>query len=107
MGLAEPYVRFRQTLESVIKFRKHTRNGCILVKATCLKSRYSPTVSREDYLLYKGNPLATTGTFCTCHVGARPVGGCAHAIAVLILLGKLIGNIEPLEVSRTELIFKR
>ena len=31
----------------------------------------------------------------------------AHAIAVLILFGQLIGNIEPLEVSRTELMLKR
>ena len=63
MGLAEPYVRFWQTLESEIKFRKHTRNGCILAKATGLKSRSSPTVAREVYLLFKGNPLATTDTF--------------------------------------------
>ena len=99
MGLAEPYVRFRQTLESEIKFRKHTRNGCILVKATCFKSRYSPT-AREVYLLFKGNPLATTDTFCTCHVGAR-------MDRAFILLGQLIGNIESLEVSRTELMLKR
>ena len=30
-----------------------------------------------------------------------------QAIAVLIWLGQLIGNIEPLEVSRTELMLKR
>ena len=63
MGLAEPYVRFWQTLESEIKFRKHTRNGCILVKATGLKSRYSPTVAREVYLLFRGDPLTTIDTF--------------------------------------------
>ena len=107
MDLADPYVAFWQQLGSEIKFRKIKKSGGILLQATGLKSRYSPRVAREVYLLFKGSPLATTDTFCTCHVGARPVGGCAHAIAVLILIGQKIGNIQPREPTRSELMLHR
>ena len=54
--------------------------------------------------MFKGDPLRITDTFCTCHVGARAIGGCAHALAVLILIGQLlgIGIIEPREPTRSE-----
>ena len=46
-------------------------------------------------------------TLCTCHGKLRPIGGCAHAIAVLRLLGQLTHRIAPDEPSRSEKTLKR
>ena len=72
-----------------------------------MKSRYSPRLGREVYLLFTGTPRTLSDTLCTCHGGLRPIGGCAHAIAVLLLLGQLTNRFVPADPTRSEEILKR
>ena len=46
-------------------------------------------------------------TLCTCHGGLRPIGGCAHAIAVLRLLAELTQRIAPQQPTKSEQLLKR
>jgi len=107
MSLADPYVEFWRELGSEIKFSKYKSGNRVLIKATGLKSRYSPRNAREVFVLFKGDPLTLTDTLCSCHGGLRPIGGCAHAIAILILLGQRAGYLEQREPTRSELMLKR
>ena len=59
------------------------------------------------YLLFTGAPRTLFDTLCTCHGGLRPIGGCAHAIAVLLLLGQLTNRFVPADPTRSEEILKR
>ena len=79
----------------------------MLSKCFSLKSRFSPRIARELFLLYNGVPLKLLDTLCSCHGGQRPIGGCAHAIAVLRLLSQLTNRVEPVQPTRSELMLKR
>ena len=79
----------------------------LLIKASGLKSRYSAANTRTVYILFKGSLLEMMDTLCTCHCGLRTAGGCAHAIAILVKLGQVLGNIEPRQRTITEQILKR
>ena len=107
MKLATPYVTFWSELEANIKFWYHKTPQGLLLKCSGLKSRFSPRIAREVFLLYKGVPLKLLDTLCSCHGGLRPIGGCAHAIAVLRLLSQLTNRVEPVQPTRSELMLKR
>ena len=107
MKLARPYVEFWNELETERKFFHYTTPQFVLIKASGLKSRYSPSLAREVYLLFKGSPRMLSDTLCTCHGGLRPIGGCAHAIAVLRLLGELTQRIAPQQPTKSEQLLKR
>ena len=107
MDLADPYLEFWPELGAEVKFHKIEPLGGLLIKASGLKSRYSPANARTVYILFKGSPLEITDTLCTCHGGLRTIGGCAHAIAILIKLGQILGNIEPRQQTISEQILKR
>ena len=106
MKLATPYVTFRSELEANIKFWYHKTPQGVLLKYFGLKSRFSPRIAREVFLLYRGVPLKLLDTLCSCHGGLRPIGGCAHAIAVLRLT-QLTNRVEPVQPTRSELMLKR
>ena len=106
MKLASPYVSFWAELGTDVKFSRHCTPRLLLIKASGLKSRYSPRIAREVYLLFKGKPHTLQDTLCTCHGGLRPIGGCAHAIAILCLLGQLTNRIEPRKQTRSEEMLK-
>ena len=78
-----------------------------MIKVSGLKSLYSPANARTVYILFKGSPLEITDTLCSCHGDLRTIGGCAHAIAILIKLGQILGNIEPRQQTISEQILKR
>ena len=107
MKLSSPYVTFWSRLEANIKFFVYKTPTFRLLKISGLKSRFSPRLAREVYLLFKGDPFELHDTLCTCHGGLRPIGGCAHAIAVLRLLGQLTYRITPDEPTRSEKMLKR
>ena len=104
---ATPYVTFWSELEANIKFWYHKTPQGVLLKCFSLKSRFSPRIARELFLLYNGVPLKLLDTLCSCHGGPRPIGGCAHAIAVLRLLSQLTNRVEPVQPTRSELMLKR
>ena len=105
LKLATPYVTFWANIETNIKFSFHKTARRLLIKVAGLKSRFSPRISREVYLLFKNAKLSDT--MCTCHGGLRAIGGCAHAIAVLRLLGQLTDRIEPDKPTRSQTMLKR
>ena len=107
MDLTDPYLEFWPELGAEVKFHKMEPRGGLLIKASGLKSRYSPANARTVHILFKGSPLEITDTLCTCHGGLRTIGGCAHAIAILIKLGQILGNIEPRQQTISEQILKR
>lgn len=107
MDLADPYLEFWPELGSEVKFHKIKARGGILIKASGLKSRYSPSNSRTVFIFFKGSPYKIMDTLCTCHGGLRTIGGCAHAIAILIKLGQIVGNIEPRKPTASEQMLKR
>ena len=107
MDLTDPYIEFWPQLGSEVKFYKNAPKDGLLIKATGLNSRCLPRDSREVYLFFKGDPFVITDTLCTCHGGLRTVGGCAHAVSILIMLGQISGNIAPREPTRLELMLKR
>ena len=98
---------FWSELDANIKFSYHKRPQTLLIKVSGLKSRFSPRLAREVFLLFKGAPAKLQDTLCSCHGGLRPIGGCAHAIAVLRLLGQLTGRIMPDPPTRSEEMLKR
>ena len=67
--LANPYVAYWAELDTELKFSHYKTSRLILIKVTGLKSRFSPGVAREVYLLYKGSPLKLLDTLCSCHGG--------------------------------------
>ena len=107
MKLSSPYVKFWSNLDAKIKYSFFETSTFRLIKVSGLKSRFSPRLGREVYLLFKGGDLELQDTLCSCHGGLRPIGGCAHAIAVLRLLGQLTQRIIPEKISRSEQMLKR
>jgi len=105
--LVNPYVSFWAELGTEVKFWHLTSAERTVIKASGLKSRYSPRIGRQVFLLFKGSPRTLTDTLCTCHGGLRPIGGCAHAIAILLLLGQLTERIVAVEPTRSEITLKR
>ena len=99
MDLADPYLEFWPELGAEVKFHKIEPLGGLLIKASGLESLYSPANARTVYILFKSSPLEITDTLCSCHGGLRTIGGCAHAIAILIKLGQILGNIEDSSAS--------
>ena len=103
MALTDPNVEFWRELGREIKLSKYESRDRTLVKATGLTSRYSP----EVFALFEGDPRSLTDTLCSCHAGLRPIGGCAQAIAILILLDQRAGYLGQREPTRSELMLKR
>jgi hypothetical protein len=86
--LAIPYLRYAQNAngESGLKFRINCDAPGVL-RVQGILSRFSSVNNQKRHTLYLhfGAPNRTENisSYCTCKSGARTVGGCVHAIAVL------------------------